>query len=88
MDDRARQTRLESWLDRPVSRKEAILTVLRSAPAPMTARQVMRALGYSDMNSVRPRMTELWQEGKVGIAGKVKDDVTGKRTVLYEAVDL
>ena len=87
MDDIARANRRESWLERPATRAEAILAVLRASPAPLTARQIVYKMGLSDMNSVRPRLTELWNAGKVRIVGKAKDGMTGKSTSLYEAVE-
>lgn len=87
MNEITKQNRLEGWLNRPVSRRDAILAVLNASPAPLTARQVMRALEYSDMNSVRPRLTELQKAGRIRVAGKALDDATGRNTALYEAVD-
>ncbi|MDY5007560.1 hypothetical protein [Candidatus Allofournierella merdipullorum] len=63
------------------TRKDQILTALKAGP--MTARCVMQALGYSDLNSVRPRLTELVQEGLVAEAGAVWDPVSQRNVVLY-----
>ncbi len=46
---------------------------------PMTDREVCSALGYKDMNAVRPRMTELIQQGVLIECGKVRDYLTGRR---------
>lgn len=63
------------------TRKDQILTALKAGP--MTARCVMQVLGYSDLNSVRPRLTELVQEGRVVEAGTVWDPISERNVVLY-----
>lgn len=40
---------------------------------PLSDREVMIILGFNDMNSVRPRITELIQEGVLEECGTVKD---------------
>jgi predicted MarR family transcription regulator len=40
-------------------------------------REVMLALGFQDTNAVRPRITELRDEGLIEEVGKQKDPVTG-----------
>lgn len=63
------------------TRKAEILVALQAGP--MTARCVMQVLGYSDLNSVRPRLTELVHEGLVAEAGTVWDPVSQRNVVLY-----
>lgn len=63
------------------TRKDQILTALKAGP--MTARCVMQVLGYSDLNSVRPRLTELVHEGAVIEAGVLWDDVSKHNVVVY-----
>ena len=48
-----------------------------------TDRQIMKGLGFVDMNAVRPRITELVQRGILLEYGSVVDNTTGKtcRTV-------
>mgnify|MGYP003636803622 FL=1 len=50
----------------------------------VTDRQVMTALGYSDMNSVRPRLTELIKMGALLEGQSITCPVTHKtvRTIL------
>jgi hypothetical protein len=55
-----------------------VLQVLRESRVAMTDREVMRSLGFSDPNSVRPRITELIDAGIITEAGKTKDELTGK----------
>ena len=63
------------------TRKAKILVALQAGP--MTARCVMQVLGYSDLNSVRPRLTELVHEGLVVEAGTVWDPISERNLVLY-----
>ena len=69
------------------TRKEKILAVLEAGPEDgMTAREVMQALGYTDMNSVRPRLSDLDREGMVIQAGKREDTLTVINTTVYKIV--
>lgn len=65
-------------------RELAILGAFRAAGpgAKATDRQVMIALGFSDMNSVRPRITELINDGVLVEVGETTDGVTRKRVRL------
>lgn len=60
------------------ARELAILDALRKLRC-ATDRGVMLALGFTDMNSVRPRITELIKDGVLFEDGSVDDHVTGKR---------
>lgn len=44
----------------------------------VTDREVMRGLGFSDMNAVRPRVTELVDAGALVEVGERRCPVTGK----------
>lgn len=46
---------------------------------PHTDREVMRGMGFSDMNAVRPRITELIDLRKLMEVGDVRCPVTGKK---------
>lgn len=46
---------------------------------PMTDREVMQHLGFSDMNTVRPRVTELIERGLLEERGVKTCDVTGMK---------
>lgn len=59
-------------------RAAAVLAVYRRATHPLTDRDVKDALGFSDMNAVRPRITELVESGLLRECGRVKDSITGK----------
>jgi predicted HTH transcriptional regulator len=69
-------------------RKEIYLTIWKRSKK-MTDREVKDELGLSDMNSVRPRITELIKSGHLEEVGNVKCPLTGKTVrqvmVLNEA---
>jgi hypothetical protein len=67
-------------------RAAQILRHFTTIYAPQTDRQVMTALGFSDMNSVRPRITELIKAGLLIESGDTVDYVTGKRVRLVRAL--
>lgn len=49
-----------------------------------TDREIMRALGYSDPNKVRPRITELVDAGMLAEVGSTRDPETGKTVRLVD----
>jgi len=59
----AKDNRKESYIKRPVTRADEILMAMGDEP--MTAREIMIKMGFSDMNMVRPRLTELAKRGLV-----------------------
>lgn len=63
------------------TRKDQILTALKAGP--MTARCVMQVLGYSDLHSVRPRLTELVHDGIVEETGVLWDEVSKRNVSVY-----
>ena len=79
------QTRFASYLLRPTtSRRFDIMKVLGHRE--MTARQIAYALGFQDLNAVRPRLTELMQEGKIEVVRKQKDRSTNRSVAVWKAV--
>lgn len=59
-------------------RHAAILDLCRREARPLTDRQIVELLGFSDMNSCRPRVSELVDFGYLIECGNVRDSVTGK----------
>jgi len=53
-------------------------------PAPVTDRNIKDALRYSDMNQIRPRITELIKKGCVEERDTVRCKVTGKTVRLVK----
>lgn len=64
-------------------RSKAIMDYLYRAQV-ATARQIKEGMGFTDMNSVRPRITELkdanWIEE---VGGGTTDEVTGKTVACF-----
>ena len=79
-----KENRLESYIQRPVTRATTILKTMESIGRPVTARQLGNELGYRDLNAVKPRITELYQEGKITPAGKAFDKATKRHVTLWE----
>ena len=75
------ETRRESYLLRPTARKEAILNTLGERG--MTSREIAYEMGYSDLNAVKPRLTELKDDGRVVAVGKKTDPVTGRKVAIW-----
>lgn len=53
---------------------------------PSTARQVMEGMGYKELNTVRPRLTELRKAGLILETKKTPDHVTGINVFVYAAL--
>jgi hypothetical protein len=67
-------------------RQRQILDVLTRERKAMTDREIMRYLGFTDPNMVRPRITELLAAGTIREAGNKFDSGTLRtvRTVIIE----
>lgn len=64
------------------TREAKILELFKSVRVPMTDRCVMRHLGFSDPNNVRPRITELIDQGYLQETGRIVDSASGKKVRL------
>lgn len=80
-----KQTRLES-LFKTDKRKRQDQILDAWGPGPMTAREIGRKLGYSDLNAVKPRITELVKAGKLVEAGKKYDVFTDRNVTAWRLV--
>jgi hypothetical protein len=85
------ETRRESyWQLDNVTLNQHILNVLESGK--MTAREIAIALHekryipYPIRQATAPRLTEMAEEGKVKVVGKVYDEVTKRNVAVYELV--
>jgi hypothetical protein len=67
-------------------RAQMIYDFLTNIEKPMTDRQVQIALGFPEPNNVRPRITELMDEGLVFECGKVKCEITNKQVRLVSGM--
>ena len=78
-----KETRLESYLQRPVSqRQNMILEALGDDEK--SARMIATELGFSDLNAVKPRITELKQKGIIVVSGKAYDSLTKRTVALFK----
>lgn len=81
----SKECRFESYIQHPV-RYDEILNALGDSL--MTARMIGDKLGCSDLNAVKPRLSELKKQGRVMVVDKVKDDVTGRNVSVFKAVNI
>lgn len=77
------ETRNESFksVDKK-SRQKIILNALGNSR--LTARQIAYKLGYKDLNYVKPRLTELLQEGTIITKDKEFDPITNRSVAVYQ----
>lgn len=67
-------------------RELAVLAALR-AHGPMTDREVMLRLDFSDPNAVRPRITGLMEDGVLVECGEKSDPITRKTVRIVRIAD-
>lgn len=65
-------------------RSKEILKVLGNKE--MTANEIRKVLGYSDLNAVRPRLTELKDKGIIEAVGKKYDKDTKRSVAMFKVV--
>lgn len=68
------------------TRHRMILEAFR-AHGEMTAREVGHALGFYDLNAVKPRITELCGKGLLVATGKKYDGKTKRTVATFAAVE-
>ena len=78
-----KETRNASFIRRPI-RADEILNIMGDRE--MTARQILLESKYSDMNCIRPRLTELKAQGKIEAVGKAYDMATKRNVALFRAI--
>lgn len=66
----------------PTKRTEMILKVMGNSK--LTAREICYRLHNADLNYVRPRITELVQEGRLKVVGKAYDARTSRKVSVYQ----
>jgi len=80
--DVTKETRLESFITRPLNQRSmGILQTLGDKE--MTARQIAYAMGYSDLNAVKPRLTELKDAGILTADKTAYDSLTGRHVAVW-----
>lgn len=73
--------------DERSERANVIYTLMTNAGLAMTDRQVAQALGFSDMNMVRPRITELKDNRWARETGTIECPVTRRQVRLVKALN-
>ena len=86
MNSITRETRHEAYIRKLNLRQKAILDVLDIGEE-MTAREIADVLGFTDLNAVKPRLTELKAEGVIEATRKAWDIVTGRNVAVYKRKD-
>lgn len=79
-----KETRFESYIQRPATRTQDILRFMGHDA--MTARQIAYGMGYTDLNAVKPRLSEMKEAGTIKAIGKAYDNVTKRKVAVYRAV--
>jgi hypothetical protein len=72
--------------DERSTREDLIYKVLMEAARPMTDREIVKAIGFVDMNAARPRVTSLRDNRWLIETGSVECPVTGKRVRRVRAL--
>lgn len=80
-----KETRREAYIARPVTRAADILEFMSDKE--YTARQIAYGMGFTDLNAVKPRLTELKAAGLVEVTGKVSDDITKRKVAVWKAAE-
>lgn len=79
------ETRLESYLKTPTSKRQNMILECMGTRE-MTARMIATELGFSDMNAVKPRLTELKDKGIIEATGKAYDSLTKRSVAVFRRV--
>lgn len=57
--------------------------ILSQLDKPRTAREIAYRLGFSDLNAVKPRLSEMKARGTVEVIRKDKDSITDRNVSVY-----
>lgn len=77
----SKECQLESWGKLDTSKRCKM--ILEAMDKPMTAREIAYKLKFSDLNAVKPRLTEMKERGTVEVIGKAYDQLTGVHVSVY-----
>lgn len=80
-----KQTRRAAYKKRPVTRAGEILKFMGNRE--LTAREIAYGMGFDDLNAVKPRLSELKEQGLVEAISKKKCRVTGKTVAVWKVVE-
>ena len=82
MSEITKETRLSSYITRPANKRQMMI-LQALGDREMTARQIAVELGFTDLNAVKPRLTELKKAGKIETTKKAYDMTTGKWVAMW-----
>lgn len=77
----SKECQLESW--KKFDNAKRCRMILDAMDKPMTAREIAYKLKFSDLNAVKPRLTEMKTRGTVEVIGKSYDSTTERRVSVY-----
>lgn len=77
----SKECQLESWGKFDTSKRCKM--ILDAMDKPMTAREIAYKLKFSDLNAVKPRLSEMKDQGLVEVIGKAYDQLTGVHVSVY-----
>ena len=86
MDEITRATRRVAYDARPSTPRQGMILATLDGNQ-LTAREIATKLGFSDLNAVKPRLTELLYDDVIRTCGKVRDAVTGRTVAVYAIND-
>ena len=79
-----KECQLESW--KKFDNAKRCRAILDAMDKPMTAREIAYKLKFSDLNAVKPRLTEMKKRGTVEVVGKSYDALTMRNVSVYRRI--
>lgn len=79
-----KQTRRAAYRTRPVTRAREIVKFMGDRE--LTAREIAYGMGYDDLNAVKPRLSEMKEQGLVEAISKKKCKTTGKTVAVWKVI--
>ena len=76
-----KECQLESW--KKFDNAKRCRMILSQLDKPRTAREIAYRLGFSDLNAVKPRLSEMKARGTVEVTKKEKDSITNRKVSVY-----
>ena len=80
----SKECQLESWGKFDTSKRCKM--ILDAMDKPMTAREIAYKLKFSDLNAVKPRLSEMKKRGTVEVVGKSYDALTMRNVSVYRRI--
>ena len=77
----SKECQLESW--KKFDNAKRCRMILSQLDKPRTAREIAYRPGFSDLNAVKPRLSEMKARGTVEVIRKEKDSITKRNVSVY-----